>query len=426
MQIRQVISRVFVIVLLTAASIWLIRYGQIRRLIHQQRYAYSAAEAARLEPYAVAQYDYGRHAQFRNDPESAASYYRRTVSTDPLHIGAWLKLAEVERDRGNHETARKIVEHTHGLTLRVLRWKWSETLLAYELEIEPVFRENINYLVSHNKITADALRLVDAACSRKTEAVLSVLEPENRAAYLKWLMRWERVDDARISWTALREQDRNEPELRLRYVHFLVSHHQVPEARALWRDRIGAEGMTNAGFEEETLRGGFGWRSSNHQVGLWKAKRIRDRETSGNHVMRISFSGKENISYHHLSQVVPVDGRQSYRLSYRYRSMDITTDQGPFVEVYGYDCQGLYEKGPMMLGSARWQNGTIAFTAGQECSAVVVRVRRLPSRRFDSKIAGTLWLDDFQLVRMQNASEENTSRPIRLTDRYIPPSNDTR
>jgi hypothetical protein len=406
MKIGQLIPRVLVITLLVAASTWLIQYGQIRRLIYQKNYSYNATEAARLESFAAAMYDYGRLVQFLNNSDAAASYYRQAVSADPLHISAWLELAEVERDRGNIETARKIVKHAHGLTRRVKRWKWAETLLAYELEFEPVFRENINYLVSTNKITADALRLLDAGCSGKSEAVLAALQPENRAAYLKWLMRWRRVNDARMSWTALREKDRKEPALRLSYIHFLVSHKQVAEALDLWRDQIGAGGMTNAGFEEETLRSGFGWRNSDHREGLWKAQRVRDRETTGNHVMRISFSGKENISFHHLSQVVPVDGRQSYRLSYRYCYENISTDQGPFVEVHGYDCQGLYEKGPMMLGSSGWQENAIAFTAGKECSAVVVRVRRLPSRRFDSKIAGTLWLDDFQLDSVRNASRD--------------------
>ena len=175
MNIGQLIPRLLFILLLLAASSWLIRYGQIRRLIHQKNYTYTATEAARLKPFAAAMYDYGRQVQFRNNPDTAASYYRKAVSVDPLHIGAWLRLAEVERDRGNLETARKIVEHTHGLTRRVKRWKWSETLLAYELELEPVFRENINYLVSNNKMTADALRLLDVGCSRKSEAVLAAL-----------------------------------------------------------------------------------------------------------------------------------------------------------------------------------------------------------------------------------------------------------
>ena len=88
---------------------------------------------------------------------------------------------------------------------------------------------------------------------------------------------------------------------------------------------------------------------------------------------------------------------QSYRLSYGWKSKWITTDQGPFVEIYGYDQKGLYHKGPMITGTNLWHTEAIEFAPPEECHAVVVRLRRLPSRRFDSKIAGTLWLDDFKI-----------------------------
>jgi hypothetical protein len=48
-----------------------------------------------------------------------------------------------------------------------------------------------------------------------------------------------------------------------------------------------------------------------------------------------------------------------------------------------------------------WHTETLEFTPPEECNAVVVRLRRLKSRRFDSKIAGTLWLDDFKLEKIK-------------------------
>jgi hypothetical protein len=40
------------------------------------------------------------------------------------------------------------------------------------------------------------------------------------------------------------------------------------------------------------------------------------------------------------------------------------------------------------------------FTVPQACHAVVVRLCRQSSHRFDNKIAGILWLDDFKLEKM--------------------------
>jgi hypothetical protein len=112
---------------------------------------------------------------------------------------------------------------------------------------------------------------------------------------------------------------------------------------------------------------------------------------------------EENISFHHFYQIVPVVPLQPYRLSYRWKSKWITTDQGPFVEIYGYDQKGLHHKGPMIKGTNLWHTETLEFTPPEKCNAVVIRLRRLKSRRFDSKIAGTLWLDDFKIEKLQSA-----------------------
>jgi hypothetical protein len=51
----------------------------------------------------------------------------------------------------------------------------------------------------------------------------------------------------------------------------------------------------------------------------------------------------------------------------------------------------------MMLITNSWQKGTIDFTLPEACRAVVIRLRRLPSKRFDSLISGKVRLDDFRL-----------------------------
>jgi hypothetical protein len=67
------------------------------------------------------------------------------------------------------------------------------------------------------------------------------------------------------------------------------------------------------------------------------------------------------------------------------------------MEVYGYDCPDLRAAGPMLTGDRDWHRAALEFTPPAGCQAVVVRLRRIQSRRFDNKVAGTLWLDDFNL-----------------------------
>ena len=55
----------------------------------------------------------------------------------------------------------------------------------------------------------------------------------------------------------------------------------------------------------------------------------------------------------------------------------------------------------MITGTNDWQTEVIEFTPPEGCEAVVVRLRRLPSKRFDSMISGTVWLDDFKLEKVE-------------------------
>ena len=58
----------------------------------------------------------------------------------------------------------------------------------------------------------------------------------------------------------------------------------------------------------------------------------------------------------------------------------------------------------MMLGMNEWQEEHIDFTVPEDCHAVVIRLRRQTSHRFDNKISGTLWLDNFKLKELTSPS----------------------
>jgi hypothetical protein len=130
----------------------------------------------------------------------------------------------------------------------------------------------------------------------------------------------------------------------------------------------------------------------------WQGRRVYGQSRKGTHALRISFLGKENLDWHHIYQIVPVRPERAYQLTYWWKSKSITTDQGPFVEIYSYDVRGLYKKGPMAVGSRDWEQVDVAFTAPADCHAVVMRLRRIASLRFDNKIQGILWVDDFAMT----------------------------
>lgn len=407
-RVLNILSKCFITLALIVLGAWLVHFTWLERQVHYKNYNFTEEEGERLKSFPQAQYDFGSQAWMALDAAAAAEYFRQAVSHDVLYIEAWLRLAEVEASLGNYEKARAILAHTDNRVADVYRWKWSQMLLARELGMDDIFFRNINYMIAHGKSVQDTLQLLDGHLGGDVASAVKVLHHDNLAPYLKWLMRWKRVDDTYAVWHKLAEIGEPDQDISRRYVHFLLGHKCIRKAELVWQPHSDSNGITNAGFEADVTRLGFDWRFWNHAKRLWKIQQVKTPVHAGSHAIEASFAGRENISFHHLYQIVPIEPLEQYRLSFAWRSWRITTDQGPFVEIYGYDCKGIYYKSPMIRGTNDWQTEKIEFVPPEECEAVVVRLRRKPSHRFDSKISGTVWLDDFRLEKIKPLSADYT------------------
>ncbi len=358
-------------------------------------------EIEKFRHFPEALYHIGLKFWFDNEAAGAARFFGQAVHQDMFNIDAWLKLAQAEIALGNSNTAHTILQFSNKLTRNIFRWKWEQTLLANELGIKDLLFGNINFLVKHGQKVQDAFQLFDGYLDSNVRLAIMGMDTDNLIPYLEWLMRWGRLDDASIAWQKVVDTGTLNEDIQLKYVHFLVGQKQVKRAAEIRRiNNEGFVGMTNAGFENEITGRGFDWRYTPNQKDKWTIRRTMTRALNGSYCLKVRFEGKENISFGHLYQIVPVDPMIHYRLTFKWRSRDLTTDQGPFVDIYGYDCKGFYAKGPMMLGTHNWQKQDIEFTVPEGCHALVIRLHRRPSRRFDSKIAGRLWLDEFNLEKV--------------------------
>lgn len=394
------VYRILITVFLATLASWLLHYSWLERKVEKRVYEFTQAEAEQLGGFSEAQYAYGLKAWYENDAKEASGYFRKAADEDPLYIDAWLKLAETEASMGHLDKAREILKFADDLSDKVIKWKWPEALLANELAMDDIFVHNVNYLVSKNRETQNAFQLLDVYAEGSVAATVDLIDDANLVSYLNWLMRWGRAEDAIYVWPKINPSERKDGDLILKYVHFLVSKKHIQEARSVWQAHTGIEGMTNPGFEEEITGRGFGWRyGTDKEKRRWDVKRALTPGYTGSYALRVSFRGLENLSFYHVYQIAPVEPVKSYKLTYRWKSDEITTDQGPFIEIYGYDQKGLHQKGPMITGARPWTKETIEFTAPEGCHAVVIRLRRVPSHRFDCKIDGTVWLDDFNLEK---------------------------
>jgi len=410
-RLRSVIVKILITLVLMVSSSWLLIHNWQHRTIFHKDYAFQKEEQKKFRHFPKALYDIGIKFWFDNDTASAAPFFREAAMQDVLFVDAWLKLAQAKIVLGNPDKAQTILEFLDNLTRNIFRWKWEQILLANELEMEDLIFSNINFTVKHGIKVQDAFQLFDGYVDKNVTRAIQVLDTDNLILYLEWMMRWGRADDAESVWQKITASGIQNEDIQLKYVDFLVSQKQVKQAAHIRRQNVGdIDSMTNAGFENEITNQGFDWRYTSNQKGKWTIRRTLSGTFSGAHCLKIQFEGKENISFGHLYQIVPIDPLTPYRLTYHWRSRDLTTDQGPLVDIYGYDCKEFYAKGPMMLGTHGWQKQDIEFTAPKDCHAVVVRLHRRPSHRFDSKIAGRLWLDDFRLEKDQSITKAQKSK----------------
>ncbi len=380
--------------LLLWLAVFMLKWGLVSRIVESGDY--SPQMAGTLSAFPKAMIRLGGEAWFQQDYPEAIRFFKSALHKDPLIGKGWLFMGEVEKESGNREQARRIVEYVHGLGKRTLRWTWSETLLALDLGLDSVVWKNLNRMIENQRRTADALQLADVLLAGKLEDVDKKLAPHNLSAYMKWLIGWNRIDRALLVREKMAQHGIRDPKGDQWLSARLLGQKRVSEALSLSESTSG--GLNNPGFEEDMTGEPFDWRYSGGSRSGWTVKRVAGTSREGGHSMAVVFDGEKNVSFSHLSQVVPIEPGAKYRLSAWWKGEGLTTDQGPFLEVYGYDAKGLHVKSPMLLGTKDWEEVSIEFSVPEECNAVVVRLRRVPSRKLDNKIKGTVWVDDFRLM----------------------------
>jgi len=396
--------RVLMTLVLLSLGGWTFYYCWPQRTVRFDNYTYSIEEAERLKNYPKVMYAHGLNAWARQDPEMAERFFRQTVSKDVLFIDGWLRLAEAEAEMGRKEKAKNILTFTIDGTKRVYRWKWPQMLLARELGMDEVVYGNANYLLSRGILEQDTVQFLHTHLGGNASAVVSVLDEEHLDDYLEWLMNWSMLEESLTVWQAMTLISTPHKETALRYSNYLLNNKSIIAAIDIWKKYTGSDGLTNPGFEKNITGLGFDWHQWGENDGKWELKRDNYETAEGDYALRVNFNGHENISFLNLYQIFTVVPKNRYRLTYSWKSRGITTDQGPFIEIQGYDIEGLNIAGPKITGTHGWRDVALEFEMPDSCRAAVVRLRRLPSNRFDSKIRGSLWLDNFRLEKIESES----------------------
>ena len=337
---------------------------------------------------------YGRQAILADgNLETAKKWYQKALRINPLYIPAWIALSEVYNDEGETSRALAILDHIDKKMEGVARWRWDKTMLAYQLDRFDILSTDLSWLLKQEKVSratkSKAVKLAFSLWSNP-EKLLMEMGCENIDSLFVHAIWTKNLTIADYLWSSV-DQAAPETKTVLRYINLLINSKKIREAALIWKKYYHADSLVyNGNFSQPPVNSGFGWR-----IGKIKGAKIVQTDNRDQIGLHLYFKGTTNLSYYHIRQFIPLDSEHSYTLSGQIRTVALTTEQKPFVEVTGLHCSMENAATEMVLTEQDWTPFSLDFTVPKQCEAVQIRIRRVPSANIDNLIKGDLWLSDF-------------------------------
>lgn len=366
---------------------WITRHGGTDPAIYERAIRYDPGNA---EYHFILAYIYNYSTQYLN-LDRARDEYEAAVRLNPDRSAHWLELSKYYEQEGNTQRCRFAMTKALETDPNYAQTHWSAANLYVRLgdtkSADFELRRSADLDMSYTTQVLDLVwRLYE-----DPDRIMSTDIPNNKDANLtalNYFISKKSDRGAELAWQRLKTFETKPPD-RFNYVEYLVSQGRPHDAWNLFagEGRSPASPFFNAGFDTEPLNGGFDWRFSSSEDA--EARRDTTTVKDGLASFVVIFSGKQNVDYNQLWHWLPLDKGRAYNLKFWMKTDSISTNEGMFVEVDG-------QASEKQLGTTYWQEFTIPFTASSDL--VTVRLRRVPSRKFDNLLKGKVWLDSFSIA----------------------------
>ena len=390
--------RLVCVLVLVAIAAWHLRMSLLLQSEFSDRKVADPEIAYERNPRMLTWHGKERHL-IEADTAGAERLFRQALAVNPVFIPAWLGLAELKNDTGDRKAADALLDLVDRTTEGVNRYRWDKVLVAHQMGRRDILERDLVWLAAEatGKTRDDALRLAFSLWPEPAE-LMRVMGADNLASLFHYAVRSRRTDEAAILWAGLGEaaaaQDRKQV---ADFVELLLREDRVESAGAVWRQVFGPEPLLHDGsFADKPMQKAFGWRMGKVRGSSWRVAKGEGDEPAL--ALRLQFNHLENIDFRHVSQIVPLTGGRAYRLKGQWKSLSLTTDQRPFVEVLGHKCKAEPARSEMIEPSQPWRTFSLDFTVPADCHAMMVRVRRTASLQIDNQLGGELWLADLGIA----------------------------
>lgn len=373
--------------------------------------------ATQLEPDDARNwYLLGRYWQYNlEDPDTrrAISAYQKAISLDPHSADTWLDLGTAYESENDLPAARNAflqAKRAYPLSPEV-SWRYGNFLLRRG-ELDAAFAQFRLSVESDPKRGAAAFAL----CMRVQPDIHAVLDrvfPHSADAYLSVissLSEQGQTDQALIFWSALADLH---PQFHLPnsyvFIGALVGKRQMAPAKQVWDQALAFAGISrppdppgslvwDGGFESNLPAGGLNWYypplAGGVQIGLDSKEKH-----SGQRSLRLTFNGLRNVNFNDVCQYIAVQPSTAYHFSAWVQTRSLSTDQGVRFGLHSIsDSDNSTAWTGDVRGTQPWTQIELPWTSGKDVQELQLCVSRNPSAKFESKIAGSAWIDDVALV----------------------------
>jgi tetratricopeptide (TPR) repeat protein len=322
----------------------------------------------------------------------AVENYREILRRNPASPYRWCDLGEALLVSGNEAEARSCFARAveRGPDLAQVLWSASQSYL--KLKDNPAALRCMARILE--KSSEFNPFIFEAYAGMPVAEVLDCglpAAPEPAQAYLRVLMRNPDSTAIGQAWNWIVARSLADDRLAADYTNFLLNRNESEEAQEAWAAYLGARKgaylrsnlLFNGGFESEPTGSRFDWKV-NETEGV-EVARDSDVRHSGGWSLRVRFGGEKNPEYRGVAQLAMLKPGK-YRFEAYMRTSGLTTDKGLGIRIAD-------EKTDALLGTNGWTRIEKDFVA-KVPRLVRIEIFREHSLKIDSKIKGTIWLDD--------------------------------
>ncbi len=343
--------------------------------------------------------------------EASVTSFEETVRRSPYDYRWWIELGrayeQAERAEEAERAFRRAVELAPAYTypqwqignfyLRRDRIDEAFTHLSRTTEKSIVYREQV-FALAWDYFDGDPARVEQLAANT----------PGVRVTLAHFYAQRGAADDALRVWNSIDESERvRHPQILKNIIQYLYTKRLYRKTLEFARQSgvdldAEPEKISNPGFEKfigDAEGSLYGWKinRSDSRLEILTDSSVR---TEGQRSLKLNFKAFSKPELYNVTQLVAVEPKARYRLSFMLRVENLRSGGEPLLEVMDSNNDAILARTPRFpLGSQDWQRWSVEFVVPEDCDGITVRTTRENCGEI-CPIAGIVWYDDFQLERL--------------------------